>query len=95
MFVIRIEDDEALTFRVFGKLQGAKDWICALTDEDVSDWRIDLYEVPGAAGDVKAVEAVRDGHGRHVAVGGNLIIQDMRHRSSFLAGMGIGTGAGF
>lgn len=95
MFVVRIKNDEALMFRTFSRPQAARNWICRHIDADPSSTAVDLYEVPGCGEVAVAVAAVRDGRCRHVASGEKLMLQDFQNRSGLMAGMGVGTGAGF
>lgn len=95
MYVVRIETDEALMFRAFRKLQAAKFWANARQGADDFDTVIDIYDVPGIEDEMHAVKSIRDGSGKLVLSGARLPFHDIRQNANFLAGVGIGTGAGF
>ena len=94
MFVVKVETDEAPVFRAFWRSQAAKDWALQRSHED-AHWIVGVYRTLGIRDGIKAVEAVRDGRGTLLTSGEKLQLQNLRERSCFLAGMGIGTGAGF
>ena len=94
MYVVRVETDQAPVFRTFWRGQAARNWALSqgLSDEEC---RVDVYRTLGIRDAISAVEAVRDGRGHLLVTGEKLVLQNFRERSCFLAGMGIGTGAGF
>ena len=94
MFVVKVETDEALMFRVFRKLSAAKSWALKSGRGDPESI-VDVYGTPGISDELAAIAVVRDGHGRLVVSGERLISNDIRHNSTFLVCMGLGTGAGF
>ena len=94
MFVVTVETDEAPSFCAFTRSKPALDWALSRSLDD-SGCVVGVYRAPGGSSGVQAVEAVRDGRGRLVMSGDNLRLQYFRERSCVMAGMGIGTGAGF
>jgi|EndMetStandDraft_8_1072994.scaffolds.fasta_scaffold1351794_1 hypothetical protein len=93
MFVVKVENDEALMFRVFSKLSAAKAWALLCRNRD-GDCVVDVYGTPGISEELAAIAAVRAGEGRLV-VRGERLAADLRENSAFLVCMGLGTGAGF
>jgi hypothetical protein len=94
MFVVKVETDEAPAFRAFWRSQAAKDWALQRSLDD-AHCSVAVFRAVGIRDAIKAVEAVRDGRATLLFSGEKLQQQNFRERSCMLAGMGIGTGAGF
>jgi hypothetical protein len=94
MFVVKVETDEALMFRVFSRLSVAKAWALQCQRRE-GECLVHVYGTPGISEELAAIAAVRAGEGRLVVRGGTQPAADFKKNSAFLACMGLGTGAGF
>jgi hypothetical protein len=68
MFVVRIENDEATTYRAFRRTAAAKAYAVEANRDDV-DCLVDIFEASGTDDVPLAVATVRDGKARLVGRG--------------------------
>ncbi|KAB0680721.1 hypothetical protein [Aureimonas leprariae] len=69
MFVVRVENDEATSYRAFRRSQTARAWAAERNGEDV-DCLVDVFETSGLGDDPRgAIAAVRAGNAREILRG--------------------------